>query len=148
MPDNESYFAYPPEPETEAKPILRPPAKPILPCNAAEQVPKMITHFGFWDYLCMGLKRAIKTTLYVGAASGAVAGIGVMTGVPLILALKGAGMIVAGGAIASGVGKMWEEKLKQEGKSPVTEKFVTWIISILGVILKAYFARKNKEVTK
>jgi hypothetical protein len=128
----------------EAKAILHEAnTKPTLPCPDPVAVPAMITHYSNWDYFCMGSRRALKTAIYVGAASAAVAGIGVMFGAPILLAFEGAGLMVGAGSIAMGAAKIKEESAKAKGETPLTEKIICFVVTLIVALIKALQKKKG-----
>jgi hypothetical protein len=130
----------------EAKPIPPTPTKNGLPCPDKVSVPAMPgVRLGWTDYLLMGSRRALKTALYTGGAAVAICGIGTMFGLAFLPAIKGAALIVGGGALAAGAGKMEEEKQKQEGKQPAMERIICAIIT---AIVAAIVAMKKKGGAK
>jgi hypothetical protein len=134
-----------PTPETELKPIPKPtiggPAFEIT--DKPVPVPEMVTHFSKWDYFCMGARRTLKAGIYFGAAALAVSGVGIMFGVPFLLALKGSALMVVSGSIAMGAGKIAEEKIKEKNETPAMEILICMIITAIIMAIQAMNKKKG-----
>lgn len=121
----------PPEPENVPEPIVRPKKKKVALGSPIEAPEMPDEGYGWTDALYLGSRRAVKTLVNVGGVTLAGAGVAIMKGVPIPLALLGAAGVAVGSALAMGTEKTLKERSKSKG--------VRWFESpdIIVAILKA-----------